>query len=381
MRIGIDARFALRAPLRGIGTYSLQLIRSLVTSSSSVEFVLYTDRKDYEQTLPSKPNVSVKCLRPATYPLWEQIALPLAVNQDGVDILHCLGNTAPLILPHSTKLVATIHDVIYLQSVQRISGPKSSYQRAGDIYKKLVIPTIARKAKAVITVSEFSRHDILRNIKNLDEDKVVAIHLSCDTAYNNSVKFSPNHFVRPFLLCLGARDPRKNTVGIIRAYLNATRKGKLSHDLIICGYKNWSGSMAHRLVLTEGASDRVIFLPFVAVDDLKALYRQATALLYLSIYEGFGIPIVEAFSCGCPVLASTTTSIPEVAGDAAIYADPTDILAIETAIISLCNDTQLQSRLRVRGIKRARDFSWGKVALETLGIYNSVFQLRREGTV
>lgn len=381
MRVGIDARFALRAPLRGIGTYSLHLIKSLVSHSDSVEFVLYTDRNDYEQILPSKPNVSVKFLKPATYPFWEQFALPVAVKRDKLDILHSLGNTSSLLLFSSTKLVTTIHDVIYLQSGELHPGPRSIYQWAGSIYRALVVPTIARRSNFVITVSNFSRNDILKNIKQLDEKRVVAIHESCDPAFKQGVHHSSSQFIRPFLLCLGAVDPRKNTLGIIQAYLNATRKGKLSHDLIICGYKNWSGSLAHRLVLSEGASDRVIFLPFVAVDDLMTLYQQATALLYLSLYEGFGIPILEAFSCGCPVLASETTSIPEVGGDAAIYVDPTDILAIEDAIISLCNDTQLQAELRDYGIKRAQDFSWEKAAAQTLGIYHSVFQPRKKGTV
>jgi glycosyltransferase involved in cell wall biosynthesis len=373
MRVGIDARFALRAPIRGIGTYSLHLINNLVTSTSEVEFLLYIDRENHGNTLPSGPNVFVRRLTPSIYPVWEQLSLPLALKRDKVDIFHSLGNTAPFLLPNSIKLIATIHDVIYLKSGWRIPRLRNLYQWAGGIYRALIVPKIARRAECLVTISEFSRRDILCTIKYLDECRVVTIYEDCSPEFKSEASISSPLCTRPFLLCLGAEDPRKNTFLTVKAYINALRRGSIQHDLVVCGYENWSGSEVHRLVQREGASDKVKFLPFVSVPNLIGLYRQATALLYFSRYEGFGIPLLEAFSCGCPVLASKATSIPEVGGDAPIYVDSSNIEELEDAIVLLCNDLRLQSELRARGLERARSFSWARAAAETVSVYKRVF--------
>jgi glycosyltransferase involved in cell wall biosynthesis len=126
------------------------------------------------------------------------------------------------------------------------------------------------------------------------------------------------------------------------------------------------------------AETRVKFLSFVSVEDLTTLYKQATALLYISLYEGFGIPILEAFVSGCPVIASSTTSIPEVGGDAAIYVNPANPYEIEEAVVRLCNNQLLQSQLKIKGQMRAKQFNWAKTASETLTVYRRVFT-RNEG--
>jgi glycosyltransferase involved in cell wall biosynthesis len=141
--------------------------------------------------------------------------------------------------------------------------------------------------------------------------------------------------------------------------------------LVAASARHGEGNQRRR-VQAANAEARVRFLPFISVDDLIALYQRATALLYISLYEGFGIPILEAFTSGCPVIASNTTSIPEVAGNAALYVDPTNILAIEDAIARMCNDFLLHSDLKKKGYKRASQFGWDKVAQETLAVYYSL---------
>jgi glycosyltransferase involved in cell wall biosynthesis len=369
MKIGIDARFAVRQPRRGIGTYSLHLLKELVRQGSQIDFVLYIDRDDADRVLPSAPNVRVHRLWPSAYPLWEQIALPWAAKRDDLNLLHTLGNTAPLWLPPRTKLVLSLMDVMFLQSGEFIPTPTTFYQRAGRAYRACVAPANARRSKAVITISEFSRQDILQLISGLHSNKVIPIHLACDPRFLVENKLTTNFSNRPFLLCLGAEDPRKNTLRIVEAYLAALQNQRINNDLVITGYANWQDSPAYRLVNAVGLNERVKFLPFISIDQLVALYQQATAFLYLSLYEGFGIPILEAFASGCPVIASNTTSIPEVGGDAAIYVDPTNISAIEEILTVICNDTLLQSDLMSKGLERARHFSWAKVANETLNVY------------
>lgn len=369
-KVGIDARFAIRHPRRGIGTYSLNLLTSLVLIAKDIEFVLYTDRIDSDGVLPVGPNVKVHRLRPSLYPLWEQIALPLAVVRDRLDLLHTLGNTAPLLLPGRTQLVLSLMDVMFLQSGEFIPKPITLYQRLGRAYRALVAPSNARRSNAVITISDFSREDILQLISGLAPHKVVAMHLSCDPRF--TLIHQPNVAAtnRSFLLCLGAEDPRKNTLRIVQGYLNALKNCSLDQDLVISGYANWEGSPAHLLVKAANAEARVRFMSFISIENLIAHYQCATALLYISLYEGFGIPVLEAFNSGCPVIASNSTSIPEVGGDAVIYVDPTNVSEIEKAISLLCNDTLLQSDLRQRGFERAAHFSWEKVARETVEVYH-----------
>ena len=381
MKIGIDARFAVRQPRRGIGTYSLHLLRELVKRDLTINFVLYIDRDDIEGVLPSAPNVQVRCLWPSAYPLWEQFSLPVAVKRDKLDLLHTLGNTAPLWLPISTKLVLSLMDVMFLQSGEFIPTPTTLYQRVGRLYRSCVAPAAARRSQAVITISDFSRKDILQMISGLPPQKVVPIHLACDPKFALTNRPVSTSFNRPFLLCLGAEDPRKNTFRIVEAYLSALHNQSIDTDLVVAGYANWQDSPVHRLVNAAGFNEKVKFLSFVPIEQLVSLYQQATAFIYLSLYEGFGIPVLEAYASACPVIASNTTSIPEVGDDAAIYVDPTDVSAIEGAITRLCNDPLLQSELKSKGLDRAKHFTWMKVACETLNVYQSVLSPFRKSSV
>lgn len=374
MKIGIDARFAATIPRRGIGTYSLHLIAELIKLERDIEFILYTDSDDIESALPSAPNVKIKRLLPRFYPFWEHFSLPLAVKRDKLDLLHTLGNTAPLLLPNRTRLVLTLHDVMFLQSGELIPLPRTMYQRAGRLYRRLVVPANTRRASVVITISEYSRKDILKSIPNLPEIKVVPILEACDPKFSAKSLSSKKLTKRPYLVCLGAEDPRKNTLRIVQAYLNSVNNYDIEEDLVIVGYSNYIGSDTHRLVMSVNAENRVHFLSFISLEELISLYQHATALLYISLYEGFGIPILEAFNSGCPVIASNTTSIPEVAGDAAIYVEPSSVNSIELAIGRICADNSLQSDLRAFGLERAKQFSWRKTAIETANIYRKVLK-------
>ena len=180
MKIGIDARFAVRQPRRGIGTYSLNLLNFIVKLDSKINFFLYTDRADVEGVLPSGVNVQVRRLWPSAYPLWEQMSLPMAVKFDKLDLLHTLGNTAPLWLPARTLLVLSLMDVMFLQSGEFIPTPTNLYQRAGRAYRAWVAPPNTHQSIAIITISDFSRKDILRMISGLPSKKIVVIHLACD---------------------------------------------------------------------------------------------------------------------------------------------------------------------------------------------------------
>lgn len=375
MRIGIDARFAVRQPRRGIGTYSINFLKALAALNEQIEFILYIDEDDTEGVLPSGVNIKVRRLHPSIYPIWEQLALPVAAKLDKLDFLHALGNTAPLLLPKRTKLVLSLMDVMFLQTGRFVPIPKTLYQIVGRAYRSILVPFNARSADAIITISDFSRQDILKLINGLSPEKVMSMYLSCDPNFSLSSRSSVMNVRRPFVLCLGAEDPRKNTLRVVQAYLYALKNYNIEQDLVIIGYNNWEKSAAYCLVKSAKAESRVEFLSFISIENLIEMYTQATCLLYVSLYEGFGIPILEAFSCGCPVIASNSTSIPEVGGDAALYVDPRSVTEIAETVAHLCNDPVLQSDLKARGLERARKFSWEKVARETLEIYYRLFEI------
>ena len=177
--------------------------------------------------------------------------------------------------------------------------------------------------------------------------------------------------MEPFIFCLGADDPRKNTLRMVQAYLKLVRENDVTEKLVIAGYKNWENSQAYKEVLQVGATDKVKFLSFVPMLELVSLYRHATLFAYPSLYEGFGIPILEAFNMGCPVVASGTTSIPEVGGDAALYIDPENVEELAAAMLRLISEPDLRELMSRLGCVRASQFGWDRVASQTMEVYRS----------
>lgn len=380
MKVGIDARFVTRYPRRGIGNYSLNLISELAKLDSKIEYILYIYHSDEEKLLPTLPNVEISPLRVPLYPLWEQIALPLAANRDKLDILHCLGNTAPLFISRSTRLLLTVHDAMFLQSGTFVPKPRNSYQALGRLYRSIISPRCIRHASGIITVSEYSRQDILKLIPNINPDIIFVTHQSCDKAFRESFS-SDNKKIeeilpdnQSYIFALGADDPRKNTLRLVNAYLTVLKKYDIKDSLVISGYSNWEQSDAYQAVRNAGAVDKVKFLSFISVEELSILYKNAKFFIYPSLYEGFGIPLLEAFSSGCPVIASNVTSIPEVAGNAVVYIDPHNQENIENAIYQLIQDDKLRQILVECGYKQALKFSWQETAEKTLSLYKQCIQ-------
>jgi len=360
-----------------MGNYSLHLVRELVKLRPDVQFYLYISAPDSEGVLPKADNVSVRRLETPAYPIWEQLALPIAARKDRLDILHCLGNTAPILMPRSVRLVLTLHDVMFLQGGEFVPKPTNRYQALGRHYRRIVAPRCARAADRVLTVSEFSRQDILQLIPGLDPAYVHVTHQSCDPVFwqRAQPQFGSTaekaEAARPYIFSLGADDPRKNTVRLVQAYLSLLKEDAIDHDLVISGYTNWEQSESYQLVKNAGATGRVTFHSFTTLEKLVSLYRGAALFVYPSLYEGFGIPILEGFSSGCPVIASNVTSIPEVAGDAALYVDPLNVNEIRSALLRVTKDPELRESLSRRGYARAQKFSWEEVALKTLATYTA----------
>src|SRR5574340_249020 len=182
MKIAIDARLAIRNR-RGIGNYTLKLILNLAEIDHENEYILYTHREDNDHVLPQKDNFKISKIVPANYFIWEQVILPFRAKRDVVDILHCTGNTAPLFLDKGVKLITTIHDVMYLKDYFEVPKSAYRYQRMGRFYRKTIVPKAARRAAMLLTVSEFSKDDILKHISELGKERVKAIHEAAGENY------------------------------------------------------------------------------------------------------------------------------------------------------------------------------------------------------
>lgn len=375
--IGIDARFAIHQR-RGIGNYVYHLLRYLAKLDQTNQYILYTDREDSEGVLPNQDNFQVKQLRPSNYFLWEQIALPEQARRDRVNILHCTGNTAPRWIPRKTKLIVTIHDVMYLSRNNNAEVSRSFYQRLGRLYRRIVVPSIVNTISKVITVSNFSKQDILNALPQIPEEHITVIHEAANEIFeripSEKVRntLSDLGLVDDYILTLGGLDPRKNTELVIKAFLDLRKKQQISSKLVVVGIPNWHDTSFNKIVLESSYHSDVIFTEFLSEEDLVALYNGCKVFLYPSLYEGFGMPPLEAMSCGVPVITSQVTSIPEIVGDAARLIDPMSIEQLKNEIMAINSDEDLRQALVQRGLEQIKKFSWERMALDTFTLYQNL---------
>lgn len=370
MKIGIEAQRIFRKNKHGMDFVVLEYIRALQqVDKVNLYYIFVAPGED--EVLTDSDNFKIIKVGMPLYPLWEQIALPLAVKRVKPDLLHCTSNTAPLVL--KTPLILTIHDVIYLE--KRSSTNKSFYQNLGWYYRKWIVPLVAAKAKKILTVSAFEK-DRISSALNLSSDKV-------DFIYNS---FSTHFFYREgyyevtskylsdskYLFFLGNTDPKKNTERVLMAYSKFVKKTGLKYPLLIADLNE---KYVRDILVKLDISDiyPLLRMPgYIPNSDLPYIYSGALVFLYVSLRESFGIPQLEAMACETPVITSNTSAMPEVAGDAAIYADPFDVDSIESAISEVITNNELQKSVKERGLNRTKEFSWIKSSEKLLKIYNDV---------
>ncbi|MFZ5494500.1 MAG: glycosyltransferase family 4 protein [Verrucomicrobiota bacterium] len=375
LRIGMDVR--LLAKRRGIGNYVHNLLEAVAASDTRHRFVLYGDHEELRAVAPADDRFEVRIMSPKIYPVWEQLALPVQAGRDGVDLLHCPANAGPLWMPRDVGLVLTVHDVMYMLPESQLPVSPSLYQRLGRAYLRRVVPSAVRHARAVLTISRYSRSDICRHL-GVKAETVDVIHEAAGRTFrplaNDEAEARLRGFGlrRSFFVTLGAIDPRKNTLFTIEAFARLVAQGEQEHDLVIVGLAPKAREHFAQHLRARNLGPRVHLLGFVTEEELTALYGRATAILYPSLYEGFGIPILEGMACGTPVVGSVHASIPEIAGDAALLIDTVEPEMLTAAMARILGDVGLRRELIARGRKRAAEFSWDKLAKETLAVYERV---------
>jgi len=277
------------------------------------------------------------------------------------------------------KLVLTVHDVMYLLPSSVLSASKIFRQRLGNLYRRVVVPRVARRADRIVTDSEFSKREIVKYLKILpDRIRVIPLGIDADFAPLADAIASPPKEIggerldSPFILALGAGDPRKNTLAVIRVYGSRWRDFPNQEKLVIVGLRDWQSSAAYQLVRELGLSSRVLFAGYVSEELLAWLYTSSRCFLYPTLYEGFGFPPLEAMACGVPVITSDRTSVSEIARDAAILVDPSSEEAIGNALVRLLRDEPLRRQLIEQGKARVQKFAWLETAQKTLSVYEDL---------
>jgi glycosyltransferase involved in cell wall biosynthesis len=378
MRIGLDARFLTHPQPGGYKSYIGNLAPALVQVDDENEYVLYTDRPASAGLLPDARNVRLRPL-PGTLPLVgvplrEQFLLPLGMMRDRVDVMHSPFPTAPVAT--RCPFVLTVYDTIW-RSAPPFSR-RSPRRLAMWLYTRALPMLVVRRARAVLTISRSAKEEIVHNL-GLPEERVHVVYPAAAPLYRALDDVQEQERVRRtfgldahFILAIGSADPRKNVPRLIEAYARLGADLRRRHALVIVWTHALLQGRAAALVEELGVQDRVHFLQGVSDEDLARLYRSAALFVFPSLYEGFGLPPLEAMACGTPVVAADNSSIPEAVGDAAVQVDSRDVEALACAMARVLGDGELREELRARGLARARTFSWERCARETLAVYRSV---------
>ena len=367
MRIAIDAR-----KLRdyGIGTYVRNLLRHLSRIDSSTEYVLFCRPGDCASVAELGENFRAVAEHAPAYSFREQLSVPLALRREGIDLFHAPHYVLPALTP--CRSIVTIHDCIHLRFPQYLPN------RFAYAYARASLWIATHRSSRILTVSEASKRDILRYF-SVPDAKIDVIYNAIDERFGEAPPEDEITRVReryqlndPFVLYAGNIKPHKNLERLIEAFYTLRRGGLEQVKLLIIGDEISKYATLRRAVHKYKLHQHVRFFGFVPDKTLAVLYRLAGVFVFPSLYEGFGLPPLEAMASGTPVITSNLSSLPEVVGDAALLIDPYDPDAIADAMRRVLTEPALRDDLRERGFKRVREFSWERSVRRVRQIYEEV---------
>lgn len=367
MRIVLDAR---KLHDFGIGTYIRNLVTELGRLDHDGEYVLLTKPEDADAAAAAGPNFRAVVETSRPYSMAEQWRVPMAAARARADLLH----EPHYVLPPLTRCrtVVTIHDCIHLRF------PEYLPSRAAFVYAHAMIRLAARKADRVLTVSDASKRDIL-HYTGVAPEKVVVVHNGLDARFATAPDAEAMDRVRqrfqldhPFVLYVGNIKPHKNLERLIAAFASMRADGPEGLKLVVIGDETSKHPGLRQAVHRHRLDKHVRFFGFQPAATLVTFYRLARAFVFPSLYEGFGLPPLEAMANETPVVTSNLSSLPEVAGDAALLVDPYDVASIAEGIRRAVTDEPLRQQLIAKGRARAREFSWARAAADTLAVYREV---------
>lgn len=362
MKIAINTRLLLKNQLEGIGWYSFETLRRMTIRHPEHEFIFIFDRQYSSDYIFAHNVTGIQIGPPTRHPIlwyyWFEVQIPKVLKKIQADVFLSLDGFISL----SSKVpsISVIHDLNFEHNPERLDWSHSLFYRT--FFKRYAL-----HSKRIVTVSNYSKQDISSTYQ-VDVDKIDVSHNGVNNYFkpiedNEKLevrkKYTENN---PYLLILGAINPRKNISNQIIAFNNYKIKSKSTHKLLIVGKKmKWDITSQNILDGLECKND-VIFTGHLNKEEIRKVYGAASCLLFASHFEGFGIPIIEAQKCGCPVITSNCTSMPEVSGDAAILVDPNNTFDIETAIKSIIENPLLRTELIKKGFNNSLKFNWDNTA-------------------
>jgi len=367
MHIAIDAH-SVGTQLAGNETYAVNLIEALAQIDRVNQYTIYVTKNEAVDRFANRwPNFQVKRTLPHTPLVRIPLTLAAELRRNPVEVLH-VQYTAPPFAP--CPIVSTIHDLSFEHLPE-------TFTRRSRTQLRLTVRGTARRAAVILTLSEFSRRDIIETYA-VDPERVLVTPAAAPTNFAPVENETELKDIRErygikanYLLSLGSIQPRKNLARLIEAYalLRTSRAGDQLPQLVIAGKRGWLDNEIQRAAQRENRNESIKFIGYVPEKDLPALYSAAICFVYPSFFEGFGLPVLEAMQCGTPVIAGNRTSLPEVAGAAALLFDPFDAGALAEAIERIIHNPDTRAELRVKGLERARIFSWTATARLTLQAY------------
>lgn len=367
MKIAFDLR---RIGNPGIGRYMKCLAESVIAQAPEHEYLLILPPQS--EHLVYAPNAQKLCTGLKYYSFHEQFELPRILNRYKVDLLHSPHFLLPLMRP--CPAVATIHDVIYL------ACPEDLPSLAGRLYYRTMMNACSRMATRIVTDSKHSKDEIIRYLHS-DIEKLEVVYPAVDPFFQSGPdpaelasarsKFGID---RDYILCVGIYKPRKNHAGLLKAFQLLLRSGTQS-QLVIAGPMAEGEPVLRALAQELGITQHVIFTGFVNDADLRALYSGARVYVCPSLYEGFGFTVLEAMACGTPVVCSSSTSLPEVAGKAALYFDPHNPDEMAVQLSSAFSDDAVRASLIAAAGSNLLRFNWEETARQTIAAYHQALQL------
>lgn len=385
MRIGINTLYVVPGLVGGAEYYLVNLLTGLFAQDRENEYVLFVSPENRELYQPVSPNfrkitVPISNTNRGARVLFEQTALPYLIRRERLDILHSPNNMAPI--------VKSCGSVVTIQSMHAFVD---GFLKNEDLpflrfwYFRQLVRRSIRQADHVITPSEAARRDTIR-LLNTPPDRVTPIldYVSIPTLFPDGIQTQPEVLARygierPYIFSPSSLYRYKNVDGMLRAMHLLGRHG-LPHRLVVAGRDDF-GNLESMRTLAEslGVEDRFVYLGSVPHDDTPSLYRYADVTLFPTYRETFGIPVLESMAIGTPVVCSNVSSVPEVAGEAALQVDPDDVEAMSEALRRVIEDPSLRETLRAKGRKRSEVFECNRAARETIRIYRAVYERRLNG--
>ena len=372
MKFSIDARGINLYKGSGIGTYTENLLRELLNIDTKNNYSIFWTGENYEDYKKDNSKIIFTSKKHGTF--YENYYYPNYIEENNIDMHHIPQNGIGLNELYTSPIVVTIHDLI----------PYILPETVGRGYLERFLrdmPLIVRDSKVILTVSEYSKRDIIKFFPFVNEEKIFVTPLAANKSYKplnktNCIEYIKNKYSidSPFILYIGGFSTRKNVKELIIAFNKIQKSLKKNYKLVLCGSIRDEGIKLQELCKELLMDNKIIFTGFVPDDELPLFYNAAEVFIYPSSYEGFGLPPLEAMSCATPVITSNLTSIPEVTKDCAILINPFDKDELASSILTLLNSESLLQEYSEKGYNNSLNFTWENTAIATLKAYEHVFE-------